>query len=106
MGGTFWILTLISQRNSVAEERLERLGRPKSLVDLEMSATESTQRFSGLRKAFEGLGASMESGSDLEKNSLKVRLANAGFRSESAASVYQGLRVATLLVFLVPAALF
>ncbi|CAN5428008.1 type II secretion system F family protein [soil metagenome] len=106
MAGTFWLLTLISQRNSVAEERLERLGRPKSLVDLDMTATESTQRFSGLKKAFEGLGASMDSGSDLEKNSLKVKLANAGFRSESAASIYQGLRVASLLIFLVPAALF
>lgn len=106
MGGTFWMLQLISQRNSVAEERLERLGRPKSLADLDMNVQESGQRFAGLKKAFEGLGASMEPQSELEKNSLKVKLANAGFRSESAASIYQGLRVASLLGFFLPAALF
>jgi tight adherence protein C len=106
MFGTFWLLQTISQRNSVAEERLERLGRPKSLMDLDMTATDSNQRFSGLRKAFEGLGASMEPQSDLEKNSLRVKLANAGFRSENAASIYQGMRLATLLLFLVPAAMF
>jgi tight adherence protein C len=32
MAGTFWLLTLISQRNSQAEDRLERIGRPKSLA--------------------------------------------------------------------------
>jgi tight adherence protein C len=106
MLGTFWLLTLISSRNSVAEERLERIGRPKSLVDLDMSVQESTQRFAGLKKAFEGLGASMEPQSELEKNSLKVTLANAGFRSDSAAAIFQGLRVATLLCMAVPAALF
>lgn len=106
MGGTFWLLQLISTRNSVAEERLERLGRPKSAMDLDLNPAESTQRFAGLKRAFEGIGASMEPQSDLERNSLKVKLANAGFRSESAAAVYQGLRVASLLIFLVPAAIF
>lgn len=106
MGSTFWLLQLISQRNSVAEERLERLGRPKSLVDLDMTAQESGQRFAGLKKAFEGLGASMEPQSELEKNTLKVKLANAGFRGENATAIYQGLRIACLLLFLAPAALF
>ena len=45
MGGTFWMLQLISQRNSVAEERLERLGRPKSLTDIDMTVQDSGQRF-------------------------------------------------------------
>jgi tight adherence protein C len=106
MFSTFYLLQLISKRNSVAEERLERLGRPKSLADLDVGTAESTQRFAGLRRAFEGLGASMEPQSDLERNSLKVRLANAGFRSENAASIYQGLRIASLAVFLIPAAMF
>jgi tight adherence protein C len=106
MFGTFWLLQTISQRNSVAEERLERLGRPKSLADLDMGQKESTARFAGLKKAFEGLGATMEPQSDLERNSLKVKLANAGFRSENAASIYQGLRLACLLLFFVPAAMF
>jgi tight adherence protein C len=38
---------------------------------------------------------------ELEQNQLKVRLANAGFRSDSAVSVYLGLRFASLLAFFV-----
>lgn len=104
--GTFWLLSLISNRNSQAEERLERIGRPKSLVEIEMSALESRQRFSGLKDAFSNLGGVMEPKSELEKNSIRIKLANAGFRSESAAGVYQGIRVVCLVVFLLPALFF
>jgi tight adherence protein C len=38
---------------------------------------------------------------ELEQNALKLRLANAGFRSDSAVSVYLGLQFASLLVFFV-----
>ena len=48
----------------------------------------------------------MEPQSELEKNALKIKLANAGFRSESAAAVYQGIRVVCLVVFLLPALFF
>ena len=37
---------------------------------------------------------------EMEQSQLKVKLANAGFRSESAANVYLGLRFITLIVFL------
>lgn len=106
MIGTFWLLSLISQRNSQAEERLERIGRPKSLVELEINDRESQNRFKGLKDQLSKFGAAMEPQSDLEKNSLKVLLANAGFRHESAPAIYQGLRIACLLLFFVPSALF
>ena len=106
MVGTFWLLSLISQRNSQAEDRLERIGRPKSLAELEINDRESKNRFRGLRDQLSKFGAAMEPQSDLEKNSLKVTLANAGFRHESAPAIYQGLRVACLLLFFVPSALF
>lgn len=106
MIGTFWLLSLISQRNSQAEERLERIGRPKSLAELEINDRESQNRFKGLKDQLSKFGAAMEPQSDLEKNSLKVKLANAGFRHESAPAIYQGLRVASLLLFFVPSALF
>ena len=96
VAGTFYILTMLSKRNSMAEDRLDRIGRPKSLVDLELSQAESRQRFSGLKEAMSNIGASMQPQSDLEKNGLRVKLANAGFRSESAPTVYQGLRLACL----------
>ncbi len=103
VASTFWLLSSISNRNSRAEERLERIGRPRSLVEIEMSQAESRNRFAGLREAISGLAGVMDSGNEAERNSLKIKLANAGFRSEHAASVYQGIRVVCLIGFLLPA---
>jgi tight adherence protein C len=93
-------LNAVSNRNSQAEERLARLGRPKSLAEIDISAnpTDRKERFSGLKKTIEDLGSSMEPTSDLERNSLKIRLANAGFRSEAAPGIYRGLRIAFLII--------
>jgi tight adherence protein C len=106
MAGTFWLLSLISTRNSQAEDRLDRIGRPKSLVDIEMSEMEAKNRFGGMADKLTNLGAAMEPQSELERNSLRVKLANAGFRSENAPAIYQGLRIASLAVFLIPATMF
>ena len=103
VAGTFWVLTMLSKRNSLAEDRLDRIGRPKSLVDLELNNAESRQKFAGLKDAFSSLGSSMQPQSDLEKSTLRVKLANAGFRSETAPTVYQGLRLACLIGLTVPA---
>jgi tight adherence protein C len=105
VAGTFWLLSVISNRNSQAEERLERIGRPKSLVEIELSQGESRGRFKGLKDAFSNLGGVMEPQNELEKNTVRMKLANAGFRSENAASVYHGIRVVCLLAFLIPALL-
>lgn len=106
MAGVFWLLSIISNRNSQAEERLERIGRPKSLVEIEMSQAESQGRFKGLQDAFKNLGGVMEPQSELEKNSLRIKLANAGFRSENAPRIYHGIRLVCLASFLLPAVFF
>ena len=106
VAGTFWLLSVISTRNSQAEDRLERIGRPKSLVEIEMAQADTGGRFKGLKDAFSNLGGVMEPQSELEKSSIRIKLANAGFRSENAAGVYHGIRVVCLVVFLVPAILF
>ena len=98
VAGAFWLLTLISKRNSLAEDRLDRIGRPKSLMELEMSQNNSRDRFNGLKDIFSKLGANMEPKSDLERDGIRVKLANAGFRSESATAVYQGIRVVSLVL--------
>jgi tight adherence protein C len=103
MAGTFWLLSQISRRNSLAEERLERIGRPKSLVEMERDGTASKPRFGQMAETVAKVGAAMEPQSELEKNTLRVRLMNAGFRSDSAVSVYQGLRLVCLVALLVPA---
>ena len=98
LAASFWLLSLISNRNSQAEDRLERIGRPKSLVELEMTERDSRQRFSGMKKAFSELGKSMEPKTDMERDGLKVRLANAGFRHETAPAVFLGVRALCLLL--------
>jgi tight adherence protein C len=105
VSGVFWLLSALSKRNSQAEDRLARIGRPKSLMELELSQAESKQRFAGLKDAFSNIGASMQPQSDLEKNTLRVKLANAGFRSETAPTVFLGLRVACLALMAIPAAI-
>lgn len=106
VAGTFWVLSTISARNSQAEERLERIGRPKSLAEIDLGNAESRGRFKGLTDAFKNLGGALEPQSELEKSALRVKLANAGFRSESAPGVYHGIRVVCLVVFLLPALFF
>jgi tight adherence protein C len=105
VAAVFWLLSSISTRNSQAEERLERIGRPKSLVEIEMSQDQGRGRFAGIKDAFSNLGGVMNA-SEGEKNSLKIQMANAGFRSDSAAAVYQGIRVVCLAAFLLPALFF
>jgi tight adherence protein C len=107
MAGTWWVLSMISKRNSQAEDRLEKFGRAKSLAEIDIARQVPTPGMNSLKKTIEGLGASMSSGqTELEKNSLKSKLANAGFRSESASSIYQGLRLASLAIFTLPAVIF
>src|SRR5947209_15409386 len=106
MFGAWTMLSLLSRRTmSRAAERLERIGRPKALAEIELTQKKQQDRFSGLKETMSSLGNVLEPGSDLEKSSLKIKLANAGFRSESAAGIYQGLRVASLLIFVGPALL-
>jgi tight adherence protein C len=101
MAGAWYVLSAISLRNtSRAEERLQRVGRPKSLAEIDLvEGRRSEERFTGLKETMSSLGSALEPQSDLEKNSLKIKLANAGFRSESAVSVYLGLRFACFLAF-------
>ena len=92
MAAAFWLMSLISKRNSHAEDRLERIGRPKSLMELELAQQDSRQRFAGLKDVISSFGKAMEPKSDLEKDGLRVKLANAGFRSEAAPAVFLGVR--------------
>jgi tight adherence protein C len=103
--GVFWVLSYLSRRNSNAEDRLERIGRSKSLTELESARADSRSKFAGLKEAFSRLGVSMQPTSDLEKSGLRVKLANAGFRSESAPTFYLGLRLVCLAVVAIPATL-
>lgn len=98
--GVWALLTAISQRNSRTVERLERISRPASLAELEMPTKQSKEaRFAGMKKAMEDLGGVLKPKSELEQSELRIFLANAGFRSESAAGIFQGIRVGNFLFF-------
>jgi tight adherence protein C len=99
------VLSLISERNSRMQDRLARHSRPSSLADMEdPRVTKKLDRFQGLTDMAKAISEPMMPKSDLEQSELKVRLANAGFRSESAAAVYSGLRLASLALGAIAAA--
>ena len=100
MAGAWFLMSALSRRTSRAEERLSRLGRGQSEGELDLDSRK--QRFSGLKDAIASIGGAMEGQSDLEKNSLKLKLTNAGFRSDNAPMIYQGLRLVCIALFLVP----
>jgi tight adherence protein C len=98
--GVWTVLSMISQRNSRAEERLRQISRPASLAEIEVPGGQSgEQRFEGIKKTVQDWGAILKPQTELEQSALRIKLANAGFRSESAVQVYLGLRVASLAAF-------
>jgi tight adherence protein C len=106
VAGTFALLTLLSNRNSRAQERLERISRPASLAELE-GPKQKKERFQGVMETAKKLSKPLMPGTELEQSELKIKLANAGFRSDSAVAVYLGLRFASFLFFsLLGAAIF
>jgi tight adherence protein C len=100
VAGIFALLSMLSNRNSRAQERLERISRPASLAEIEDPAKAKKERFQGVMETAKALSGPLMPQTELEQSELKIRLANAGFRSDSAVAVYLGLRVAVLLAFL------
>jgi tight adherence protein C len=96
------VLSAISQRNARAQERLMRHSRPASLAEIEdPKVAKKAERFQGITEMAKSISQPLMPQTELEQSNLKVKLANAGFRSESAAAVYSGLRVGVLGVFIV-----
>src|SRR5947209_4519224 len=97
------LLSMISKRNSRTHERLARLSRPTSAADLDLDGAKKGERFQGFMETAKALSGPLMPQTELEQNQLKVRLANAGFRSDSAVSIYLGLRFGSLIVFFLAA---
>src|SRR5260370_27524555 len=85
--GVWAILSVISQRNSRATDRLARISRPASLADMDDPSQVKKDRFQGVMDTAKALSQPLMPQTELEQSQLKVRLANAGFRSDSAVSV-------------------
>src|SRR6266446_1234552 len=95
--GIWAFLSMISNRNSKAMDRLSRLSRPQSLADIEdPNQAMKKEKFAGLLEAARSLARPLMPQTELENNAIKQRLANAGFRSDTAVAVYSGIRLACL----------
>ena len=82
--------------------RLERFGRQTGPDQVEDPAlAKKGERFQGIADMAKAMSDPMMPKTDLEQSKLKTKLANAGFRSEAAPAIYSGVRLASLLVFLV-----
>ncbi len=99
--GIWAVLSMISQRNSRAQERLMRLSRPTSASDLDITSSKKDERMKGLVATAKSLAKPLMPQTELETSSLKLALSYAGFRSDSAVAVYAGTRFGILLAFLV-----
>jgi tight adherence protein C len=98
--GVFALLSILSARNSRSSQRLDRLARPASLAEIEDPKLGKKDRYQGIMEVAKSFSSPMMPQSELERSELKVRLATAGFRSESAVSVYLGIRFFVFLIFL------
>jgi tight adherence protein C len=100
VAGIWAVLSMISNRNSRALDRLQRFSRPQSLAEIQdPSLAQRSERLQGLLDTAKALSSPLMPQTELEQNKLKLKLANAGFRSDAAPMVYSGLRVASFLVF-------
>ncbi len=109
IGLLIWsMLTMISQRNSRAQERLERFNQP--LVNPGADPTKAganADKVQGLLDKAVAFAKPLMPKTELEQSKLRIKLANAGFRSEKAVSVYLGIKFVFLMfMLLVGAAVF
>jgi tight adherence protein C len=105
IAAVFGVLSLISSRNSKAQERLDRLSRPATMTELGESKLEKKDRFQGVMATAKALARPLMPQTETEKSALKMKLAHAGFRSDSAVAVYLGLRLVTLVIATVTGAI-
>jgi tight adherence protein C len=85
------VLDWTGNRSSRAEQRLDDLSDPASRKRAEAKGGSSMSRM--LQAAAPALSAPLQPKTELEQSKLKQSLSHAGFRGESAASVYMGLKV-------------
>ncbi len=98
--GIWAVLSMISNRNSRAMERLTRMSRPQSLAEIEdPTRAKGDHKLQGLLDAAKSLSRPLMPSTELEQSALKTRLATAGFRSDAAPMIYSGLRFLCLGVF-------
>ncbi len=96
-------LSLMSSRKSRTLERLEEFRDP-TLREKEKLAKKKTGMAAAFERAAPKLSQALTPKSEIERNNLKLRLANAGFYSPNAASIFLTIKLLLLGVFSVAGA--
>lgn len=100
------VLNVLSSRNTKAEERLARLGRTPSMMDVEVMSSASQsgsfdRKMQNIIDKAMAFAKPMMPKTEMEQSKLRQELAMAGFRSENAPKIFLGLRTITLVVSLI-----
>lgn len=95
----WWLLDFIASSGSRASERLDELKNPALRRRKDDSTVKRNDKMAKmLEKASPALAAPLQPKSELERSQLKAKLSSAGFRSESASSIFLGLRFTGLVL--------
>lgn len=98
----WWALDLIAAGKPRAVERLDELKNPRARRAEAETGGPAVKKTDAMTKVIEkaspALAAPLTPKSDLEKSKLKMRLANAGFRGESAGNIFLGIKFLSLVI--------
>lgn len=102
-GGVWLLLETLATRKSRAVERLDEIKNPtkRRAADLTKGGKKSDAMAKMLEKATPALAKPLQPKTELEAKNIKARLSVAGFRGETASSVFLGLKFAGLVAGLV-----
>ncbi|HET6424109.1 MAG TPA: type II secretion system F family protein [Planctomycetaceae bacterium] len=93
--GIWAVMSMFSEKENRAADRLDELKNP--LQRGEKKATQSKGMAGVLEQAAPALSKALEPKTDLEKNELTIRLANAGFTNPKAPQLYLAIKFSALL---------
>ncbi len=91
--GAWAILSLFSKKESRASERLDVLRDPRKRV---LQDDKASSMGNALQKAAPALSKALGSKTALEQNKLRLRLANAGYHSPHAATIFLAIKTISL----------
>ncbi len=97
---TWWMLDMLATSKPRAEERLDEFKNPRARRrDEDASPTKKSAKMTQvLAAASPALAKPLQPKNEAEVGKLKSKLTQAGFRNESAVSIYLGLKFAALMI--------
>ncbi len=94
----WWVMNLVAADKSRAVERLDELKSPRNRGGKDAGPQKTSERMTrALEKASPALAKPLQPKNEMELGKLRGRLTAAGFRGESAESIFLGLKFAGLL---------